>query len=84
MGHCKFYIGCHVSCRDGTGSLGQWLPWLGRVMGQCVRPGVWPSLEFLTCAFIVALFLQTNTVSANWWIYISRPSCITSNGHDFS
>jgi len=37
-----------------------------------------------TCAFIVALFLQSNSISANWWIHVSRPSCILSNGHDLS
>jgi len=37
--------------------------WPGRVTGQCVRPSVWPGFGW--CAFIVALFLQSNTISAN-------------------
>jgi len=43
-----------------TGSLGQRF-WPGRVTGQCIRPMTRCLTRFcvLTCAFIVALFLQS-------------------------
>ena len=48
-----------VSMRDGTGSPGNRSVGLGRV--------TWCLTQFwvLTCVFIVALFLQSNTISAN-------------------
>jgi len=60
---------CPTLSRDGTWSAGQRF-WPGRVRSntcQCVRSGVWTLTQFwlLTCAFIVAVFLQSNTISEN-------------------
>jgi len=48
----------------------------GRVTGQCVRRGVWPGFWVLTSAFIVAFFLQSNTISANYYLHNFTPSTL--------
>jgi len=51
--------------RHGTGSPGQrfWSGWVGSVV--CVSDLVFDLVLSLTCTFITALFLQSNTISAN-------------------
>jgi len=54
-----------LSMRDGTGSPGQRF-WPGRAGSRVsVSKLVFDPVLSLTCAFIVALFLQSNTISAN-------------------
>ena len=60
---------CHsipeMQGRNGTGSPGQRF-WPGRVGSRVsMSDPVFDPVLSLTCAFIVALFLQSNTISAN-------------------
>jgi len=66
----RFYVARLPQPRDGTGSPGHGSPgqrfWPGRVGSRVgVSDQVFDPVLSLTCAFIVALFLHSNTISAN-------------------